>query len=197
MTPVTAAETYDLLLARPGLPFTQLRAEIGIYSLWDHTGAIRYIGSTPRSEAGFRGRIGKPIGGSEGRSHKFSQAYCSGRLWRFCPRLHPQAAAAPWNECDAAAAKTLRTRFIRRYCRASCLPMATGHEGLEALEHGVIEIAKRRGPSGMLAWNGTRFPVESEPVALVDALLTETPGVRAAVERQRRLYERYVVDNAK
>lgn len=194
---MSPAAAFELLLARPALPLSAayLTREIGLYALWDHSGAIRYIGSTPRSSGGFLARIGKHIGGTEGHSHKFSQAYCTGRLWR-ANKLHPAAGAVPQDPADADVAKKLRCRFIRRHCLASCLPIATGQEGLEALELAVIEIARRDGPPGMLGWHGRRFTGEREPVALVDALLAETPGLRAAVERQGELYRRYVDDGS-
>lgn len=54
----------------------------GIYTLHDHTGTIRYTGITKSVDSGFYDRIhNRHVTGSEGRSHKFSHAYNTGRMW--------------------------------------------------------------------------------------------------------------------
>lgn len=159
---------------------TALPREHGIYALHDHTGAIRYIGITKADKYGFHGRIGsRHVCGSEGRSHKFSHAYNTGRMWR----------AKRDSRADAAWAKRLRTAFIRRHCRATFVIVpATLWEGLLELESAVQALA----PLGMLDWGDTRdFVCLAEPNDLVDALLDElrfTSDQRAAVERQAELY---------
>ena len=71
----------------PELPETH-----GIYALWDHDGHIRYIGCTPKKTEGFKKRINsKHVTGSVCRSHKFSEAYCTGRMWRYSKHLERNA----------------------------------------------------------------------------------------------------------
>jgi hypothetical protein len=87
-----------------------LPREHGIYALHDHRGAIRYIGITEADKYGFHGRINnRHVSGSEGRSHKFSHAYNTGRMWR----------AKKDSRLDAMLAKHLRTRLhqARRYAK--------------------------------------------------------------------------------
>jgi hypothetical protein len=134
----------------------------GIYALHDHSGAIRYVGITKGDKYGFYGRINnRHVSGSESRSHKFSHAYNTGRMWRAKRDAHP----------DAALAKHLRTAFIRRHCRATFEIVPATHWGeLPRLETAVQSIA----PEGMLDWGGKRsFVSLSEPRKLLDALLDE------------------------
>lgn len=82
-----AGYILEMLQAEP-VDLKDLPEEFGIYALWDHDKQIRYIGSTPKATEGFRTRVcNKHSTGSEGRSHKFSQAYCTGRMWRHCKKL--------------------------------------------------------------------------------------------------------------
>lgn len=153
-----------------------LPREHGIYALHDHTGAVRYVGITKADPYGFYGRInGRHANGSEGRSHKFSHAYNTGRMWRSKKDDRP----------DASLAKQLRTAFIRLHCRATFVIVPPALWGaLRRLETAVQAMA----PEGMLDWGGKRgFGCLSEPKELVDALLDElrfTSDQRAAVERQ-------------
>lgn len=155
-----------------------LPRERGIYALHDHAGIIRYIGITKKS--GFYDRINnRHVSGSESRSHKFSQAYNTGRMWRCRKDDRP----------DAKAAKRLRVAFARRYCRATFVIVRPAlYSELPELERTVQELA----PPDMLAWgNELNFISLSEPRELVDTLLDElhySPNMRAAVERQAALH---------
>ena len=169
----------NLITADP-LCLGVLPREHGIYALHDHTGAIRYIGITKADKLGFYGRINnRHASGSESRSHKFSQAYNMGRMWR----------ARGDTRSDARLAKSLRTAFVRRYCRATFVTVPLLHQGdLASLEIGVQTIA----PTGMLDWGSKRdFVPLSEPRELVDDLLDElrfSSDQRVAVERQAFLH---------
>lgn len=138
---------------------------------------MRYVGITPGDPDGFYGRINKRhVAGSEGRSHKFSHAYNTGRMWR----------AKGDTSYDAKLAKGLRTCFARRYCRATVLPVERDlHPHLPALE----VLVQAAAPSGQLLWIAKRgFDPYGEPEELVDNLLAEldfTPDQRAAVARQK------------
>lgn len=148
----------------------------GIYALYDHADQIRYIGITRKDRYGFHGRIyGRHVGGSEGRSHKFSHAYNTGRMWRAKEDASP----------DARQSKALRMAFARRYCRAAFLVIPSTLSGdLAALELAVQALA----PAGMLAWGSKRsFVPVQEPTGLVDDLLDElryTPEQHASIDRQ-------------
>ncbi|GGG46335.1 hypothetical protein GCM10010964_37140 [Caldovatus sediminis] len=164
------------LTAREPVQLDALPHDHGIYALYDHTGVIRYVGITRKDKYGFHGRIyGRHVGGSEGRSHKFSHAYNTGRMWR-----------AKGDRCpDARQSKALRMAFARRYCRAAFLVVPPTLSGILAeLELAVQAIA----PAGMLAWGSKRsFVPVPEPTGLVDALLDElryTPEQHAAIRRQ-------------
>ena len=154
----------------------------GIYALHDHHGDIRYIGITKDDKNGFYGRIfNRHVSGSEGRSHKFSHAYNTGRMWREKRDSGP----------DASLSKSLRTAFVRRHCRASYVIVPPAFRGdLTRLELEVQAMA----PDGMLAWGSKRaFDPFPEPKEMVDALLDELRfGLeqRAAVERQAALWTR-------
>lgn len=151
----------------------------GIYALHDHFGDIRYIGITKGDKNGFYGRIySRHVSGSEGRSHKFSHAYNTGRMWR----------EKRDNSPDASTAKHLRAAFVRHHCRASYVIVPSAHWGdLPRLELAVQTIT----PDGMFAWGSKRaFDPLPEPREMVDALIDElrfTPAQRAAVERQAAL----------
>ena len=172
------------LIGREPMALGALPNERGIYVLHDHGGTIRYIGITKSS--GFFDRIhNRHVTGSEGRSHKFSHAYNTGRMWR-----------ARWDACpDAYLAKRLRTEFIRRHCRATfvSLPEPLWAE-LPMLESEVQALA----PESMLDWGGRDFSPLSEPTDFVDALLEElslSHDQRAAVERQAALHAATLVQD--
>ena len=160
----------------------------GIYALWDHTGEIRYMGSTPKSEHGLRKRVGKHISGSEGYSHKYSHAYCTGRMWRSSKKLHP--AVAQQHDADAKEAKRLRNAVIRAECRATYVevPRELVHGDyfrvLTDLEHATQSIA----PASMRRWEKT-FPPLDEPVEIVERVIDQIGADRDRLERQRRLYK--------
>jgi hypothetical protein len=165
------------------LRLDELPTTCGLYALADHQGRIRYIGMTETS--GLRNRIyNRHTTGSEGRSHKFSHAYNLGRMWRSrrCAEQDPR---------DAEIAKDLRTRFIRRYCRAAVVPLALDKLALLALETRVLTLA----PADVKAWNDDRWVGETEePSAMVETLLDELgwpPALRASLDRQAALFERY------
>lgn len=168
---------YQNLLSRERALLTALPRTHGIYALFDHAGAMRYIGITPGDRDGFYGRINKRhVAGSEHRSHKFSHAYNTGRMWRDRRDSGP----------DAMLAKKLRSRFVRCYCRATVLPVDRDlHEELPALEVAVQAFA----PAGQLLWQAKRgFEPYAEPEELVDRLLTALAFAteeRAAVDRQK------------
>lgn len=173
-----------------GLPET-----FGLYALWDHAGVIRYIGCTPKATEGFRVRVGnKHVTGSEGRSHKFSHAYCTGRMWRYQRRLHPAASGSEQLESDAKLAKQLRSLFIREYCRATLveIPRISEQDYFRYLTDLEAET-KRLAPNGMKLWDGVRFAAGIEPTELVDVLLRRYPELEAACERQAIIYRRYVL----
>ncbi|WP_342640177.1 hypothetical protein [Rhodoligotrophos ferricapiens] len=179
MMPDPSTVLRDLMRGEP-VQLGTLPHDHGIYALHDHTGTIRYIGITKSIESGFFDRIhNRHVTGSEGRSHKFSHAYNTGRMWRVKRDVSP----------DACLAKRLRTEFIRRRCRATfvTLPQSLWAE-LPRLEIAVQALA----PRSMLDWGGKRgFAPLSEPTELVDALLDDlrfTPDQRAAVERQAALH---------
>lgn len=176
-----------------------LPEEFGIYALWDHTKQVRYIGSTPKATEGFRTRIySKHATGSEGRSHKFTQAYCTGRMWRYCKKLHGPAAALAQVAADASGAKKLRNAFIRRYCAATYLVVPRDSlpspyfASLTAIEFQLQAMA----PPSMRVWEGIGFAAVPEPTALVDRLLIDLPYLADAAQRQRSIYQRHVLDAA-
>jgi len=166
----------------------------GIYALWDHEGKIRYIGCTPKATEGFRVRVGnKHVTGSEGRSHKFSQAYCTGRMWRYCKKLDPESALRAQNSDDAKTAKELRTLFIRKHCRITYVEIPNNglqnyFSYLTSLESEVQNMA----PASMRKWEGLGFSRFAEPLELVDKLLEENPILRTAATRQNEIFNRYV-----
>jgi hypothetical protein len=89
----------------------KLPQSFGIYALWDHFGLIRYIGCTPKATESLNSRVAnKHVTGSEGRSHKLSHAYCVGRMWRYCSKLHDLLAASGEDKADAKIAKYLHAR---------------------------------------------------------------------------------------
>lgn len=178
MMPDPSAALRDLVSREP-VRLGALPHDHGIYALHDHTGTIRYIGITKSIDSGFFDRIhNRHATGSEGRSHKFSHAYNTGRMWR------AKRDASP----DARLAKRLRTEFIRRHCRATFVTVPLSlHVELPRLEKAVKALA----PPVMDDWADKRaFVPEIEPAESVDALLDHlcfSPDQRAAVERQQAL----------
>lgn len=168
------------LMSREPVRLEELPHDHGIYALHDHTWTIRYLGITRSIDSGFFDRIhNRHVTGSEGRSHKFSHAYNTGRMWRAKRDARP----------DACLAKRLRTEFIRRHCRATFVTVPLSlHAELPSLEKAVKALA----PPAMDDWAAARtFLPEIEPVELVDSLLSDlrfSPDQRAAVERQAALH---------
>ncbi|UYM16301.1 hypothetical protein [Endozoicomonas euniceicola] len=188
-------DIFHHLTSSTPMPLTELPNSFGIYALWDHEHQIRYIGCTPKATEGFKIRVGsKHVTGSEGRSHKFSQAYCTGRMWRYCHKLDPEAAAHEQNPNNAKLAKKLRTLFIRKYCAITFIEIPKINSDMDyfkyliALESQVQEMA----PKCMRAWEGVKFKPNNEPSELVDALILENPDLRKAAERQLAIYKKYV-----
>jgi len=180
----------ELLTTSSSITLSSLPSCHGIYVLESHDSKLSYIGETGGS--GFRGRIwGYHTTGSEERSHKFSQAYNTGRLWR-CRKRHPLYALQ--KPSDAKVTKDLRALFVRRNCRAKIcvinnpgLPKSEFLAQLKALESSVKSIAL----PAMLVWDGKYFPAEAEPTDLVDALIDELAlplEKRHALQRQAYLF---------
>lgn len=167
------------LAGRSPICLHELPPDRGVYALHDHHGIIRYIGITKSTDSGFYDRINnRHVTGSEGRSHKFSHAYNTGRMWRAKKDARP----------DAVWAKRLRTEFIRRHCRATFVAVQPAL--LAELPRLELEVQGLANP-GMLAWAGKRgFDPLPEPTDLVDALLAElrfSSDQQAAIERQAAL----------
>jgi hypothetical protein len=171
------ASTFRDLVTRAPVRLDALPREGGIYALHDHIGAIRYIGVT---ELGFRDRIyRRHVTGSESRSHKFSHAYNTGRMWR----------AKDDFSSDAKVARALRAAFVRQYCRATYVAVSSARlVELVELEKAVQAMASQE----MLDWGERRsFVSLAEPAGLVDKLLLKLgyrPDECAAVERQAALH---------
>lgn len=167
----------------------ELPNEHGVYALVDHAGSIRYIGVTESPRMGFRRRIFQyHVTGSEGRSHKFSQAYNTGRMWR------SRSADARQLACNAKLAKSLRTRFCRTYCKAAYFPVTADQladgffQFLTHLEGQIQQLA----PPSMRSWEGIKFRSVVEPVELVDRLIASlglSQSELRALESQARLCE--------
>ena len=185
---ISPSAVLDILTSSPPIELRALPSTRGVYALFDHLGEPRYIGVTGRGDKGFRDRIhNRHVTGSEGRSHKFSQAYNVGRMWR-CRSAHPIQAVA-----DATISKRLRTEFIRRFCRATVYEINWG--GLEAksyfsaltdLESQIQTVA----PVMMRDWEGISFAPSIEPASYVDQLLKDlrwTEEQLSALHRQAAL----------
>ena len=190
---------FEVLTRSEPVNLSDLPEDFGIYALWDHEKKIRYIGSTPKATEGFRTRIyNKHATGSEGRSHKFTQAYCTGRMWRYCKKLNNQIAAREQSATDANAAKKLRNAFIRKYCAASYVSIPRDSlpepyfSSLTTLEFQLQDMA----PSSMRAWEGIGFQPVQEPTHLVDSLLVELPHFAAGAQRQYAIYKAHVLGAA-
>ena len=92
---------------------------------------------------------------------------------------------------DAKAAKSLRTQFVRNFCKASYVVVP---EPLWATL-GTLEVAVQRiAPPEMFEWGGKRaIDAVEEPRELLDSLLDKlafSPAQRASVERQAVLFNR-------
>ncbi len=81
---MTATEILNNLLAMAPVRTADLPGDkIGIYGLVDHTGNMRYIGSTSAANENFRKRIHqRHRTGSETYSHYFSKVYNCGRMFQ-------------------------------------------------------------------------------------------------------------------
>jgi hypothetical protein len=192
---VNSLEILEKLRTSELQPLTDLPEKFGIYALWDHEKKIRYIGCTPKATEGFRTRVGsKHVTGSEGRSHKFSQAYCAGRMWRYCKKFDPSAALSAQDSNDAKLAKKLRTLFIRKHCGVTFVEISADEcagnysSFLTSLESEILVLA----PPSMRLWERIGFSPVKEPVVLVDELLEEHPSLKDAAERQAVIYWKYV-----
>jgi hypothetical protein len=192
---MTPRQILDHLVGEKAVRLSALPDDFGIYALRDHGNKIRYIGCTYKPAMGFRVRIFRyHKTGTEGRSHKFSQAYCCGRMWRFSKKLHGSAFKYLDHETDANVSKKLRNAFIEAYCSAQYLPLpaplgtADYFAYLKALEMEVQSLA----PAEMRRWEGIYFEEEDEPTDFVDALILKGAcRDLAAIERQRDRYSEY------
>lgn len=188
---MTIENIFRQLTESTPVKLADLPEKFGIYALWDHEGKIRYIGSTPKATEGFRTRIfSKHATGSEGRSHKFTQAYCTGRMFRFCKSLHDPKAGLAQNAADANCAKKLRNAFIRKHCTATFVEIPIHSlQGQYFAELTRLELAlQAMAPASMRQWEGIKFQSVAEPSDLVDSLLREHPHFAEGATRQAKLY---------
>ena len=186
----TAESVLQKLQEQTPVALADLPNDHGVYGLVDHTGAICYIGVTESPAMGFWRRIYQyHVTGSEGRSHKFSQAYNTGRMWRSRKGHADQLAV------NAKLAKSLRTRFCRTYCKAAyvAIPNDTTSgsffQYLTRIEGQVQQIAL---PS-MRSWEGIGFVSVEEPADLVDELIAKagySTNELGGLEAQSLLYSR-------
>lgn len=177
MTIPTADQILQLLQQAKPRPTSEAPRDCrGIYGLFDHQGAFRYIGSTSAENETFYKRIHqRHRTGSETSSHYFSRMYNTGRMWR---RRND-----PTTKADGDIAKSLRNAFIARHCGAAWVPLPD-HADISGLEAAVIAMA----PSDMIAWNRRGMEAYEEPAQLVDMLIESlglSPFERAALGRQR------------
>lgn len=152
------------------------RDSCGVYGLIDHTGALRYIGST--SESFYKRIHQRHRTGSEGMSHYFSYIYNTGRMWR--------DRSGPEDPEDAKVAKKLRNAFIADHCRAVWMELPDDGK-IAALEQEILRIA----PPEVISWNCHGMEPYDEPRDLVDETLCRhrfSPKEVAAVERQSERY---------
>ncbi|MHC2400972.1 hypothetical protein ACVMGC_005516 [Bradyrhizobium barranii subsp. barranii] len=148
---MTAQECLEALKNQKLKRIDDLPNAVGVYALADHLGEIHYIGITEADS--FRDRIySRHVNGSEERSHKLACNYNIGRMWRD----RKSADHVPY---DAQVAKDLRREFIRRHCRAACIPFDFTKRALEQLEQEILAIA----PPDMISWNATRMRVNRLP----------------------------------
>jgi hypothetical protein len=181
---LTAEECLEALKSQKLRKIDDLPNAVGVYALADRLGEIHYIGITEADS--FRDRIySRHVSGSEERSHKLACNYNIGRMWRD----RKSAGHVPH---DAQIAKNLRREFIRRRCRAACVPLDYTKQAREQLERKSFAIA----PPDMMSWNATRTRVNRlpGPRVLVDALIEElglSLDERAALDRQAKRFEKY------
>ncbi len=192
---MNARDLLDQLISTSAVRLIDLPKDFGIYALRDHEQRIRYIGCTHTESMGFRRRIfNYHRSGNEGQSHKFSQAYCTGRMWRFKKTFHGSGFEYLHDEYDANVAKKLRNDFVERFCTASYVAIegqgSTSYFArLQSLE---AEVQRLAAPE-MRRWERKLFREEDEPEALTDLLIAE--GVcldRAAADRQRERYNSHM-----
>ena len=174
---MTAEYILDHLIKLPPVRTTDLpHDQRGIYGLIDHSGNLRYIGSTSGAAENFRKRIHqRHRTGSESHSHYFSKVYNCGRMWR--DRSTQQ------DDPDAKIAKDLRSTFVAEYCRAVYFSIEGTKQEIERQEAAVIAIAPRE----LIRWNRSTTLTYPEPTQLVDDLLERigfTSLQRQAIERQ-------------
>lgn len=170
----TPERILSYLHETPPLPLADLPPGQGIYALYDHTGAPRYIGITTM---GLWRRIHDYHAGGDGNSHKFSTVYNAGRM--FHTRKDSRTDAV-----DGRISKELRRLFARAHCRAVGfeIPGKSKRELLDIESH-----VRRIAPPETTLWNDARALPASEPEALVDALLDQlgwSTDKLAAIDRQ-------------
>lgn len=108
-------------------------------------------------------------------------------------KLDPEAALHGQNLSDAKLSKKLRTLFIRKNCRITFVELPDNEQSnyfsyLTTLESEVQNMA----PASMRAWEGVVFKPCSEPLRLVDQLISEHPSLQLAAERQQLIYNTHV-----
>lgn len=162
-------------------------ADYGIYALRDHMNEIRYIGITRSQNGGLKDRIySKHVAGSSGRSHKFSHAYNTGRMWQDKHDTNPEAIFA----------KELRRAFARRFCSATFMVVPgsiTKSEYWSALRN-LEEMVCGLAHPDMLLWSNKRsFDPLTEPVEHVDLLLDELGWSRSRREAVARQAEAFIM----
>lgn len=154
----------------------------GVYGLYDHSGALRYIGSTSSTTQSLYERIHqRHRTGSEDLSHYFAHMYNTGRMWRD----RSDASSAE----DSTHAKALRNAFIAEHCKAVWVELPD-HLNIAAVEREILGIA----PTHAIAWNNKAMPVYDEPSDLVDITLVrlkwEGDRLAALGRQQKRHAER-------
>lgn len=174
----SASAVLDALLAMsPCRTAETPRHSRGVYGLYDHCGALRYIGSTSSTTQSLYERIHqRHRTGSEDLSHYFAHMYNTGRMWR------DRRDALSAN--DAIHAKALRNAFVAEHCGAVWVEVPD-HIDIAALERSVLGMA----PAHATAWNNRAMAIYNEPSDLVDLTLArlEWDSNRlAALHRQRQ-----------
>ncbi len=176
----SASAVLDALLAMPPCRTAETpRHSRGVYGLCDHSGALRYIGSTSSTTQSLHERIHqRHRTGSEDLSHYFAHMYNTGRMWR--ERRDVLSAN------DAIHAKTLRNAFVAEHCGAVWVEVPD-HINIAAIERSVLGLA----PAHATAWNKKAMAPYDEPSELVDLTLARLgwdSNRLAAVHRQRQRY---------
>lgn len=174
----SAHAVLDRLLSMPPRPTAETpRRSRGVYGLHDHTGTLRYIGSTSSTTQSLHERIHqRHRTGSEELSHYFSHMYNAGRMWR--DRFDRSSSN------DALHAKALRNAFIAEHCRAVWVEVPDQLD-IAGLERQLLCMA----PAYATAWNGKAVAAYDEPTDLVDRTLAglgwDSRRI-AALDRQRQ-----------